>query len=94
MRRTLVILMNGGSSVMAFNAPAKMVGLVGNAGVYKSKLSVFQFLIRGWYFGNGFVEIYIKILILCIDLFYIVLLQKVDKLIVNEFCSLFANIVI
>jgi len=51
MRRTLVILMNGGSSVMAFNAPAKMVGLVGNAGVYKSKLSVFQFLIRGFMAG-------------------------------------------
>jgi len=36
---------------MAFNAPAKMVGLVGNAGVYKSKLSVFQFLIRGFMAG-------------------------------------------
>ncbi|MFH1080076.1 MAG: formate/nitrite transporter family protein [Pseudomonadota bacterium] len=36
---------------MAFNAPPKMVGLVGNAGVYKSKLSVFQFLIRGFMAG-------------------------------------------
>jgi len=36
---------------MAFNAPAKMVGLVSNAGVYKSKLSVFQFLIRGFMAG-------------------------------------------
>lgn len=36
---------------MAFNAPAKMVGLVGNAGVYKSKLSVFQLLIRGFMAG-------------------------------------------
>ncbi len=36
---------------MAFNAPPKMVGLVGNAGVYKSKLSIFQFLIRGFMAG-------------------------------------------
>ncbi|MEN6321322.1 MAG: formate/nitrite transporter family protein [Syntrophaceae bacterium] len=36
---------------MAFNAPPKMTALVGNAGVYKSKLSVFQFLIRGFMAG-------------------------------------------
>ena len=36
---------------MAFNAPPKMVGLVGNAGVYKSKLSIFQFLLRGFMAG-------------------------------------------
>ena len=36
---------------MAFNTPPKMVGLVGNAGVYKSKLSVFQFLLRGFMAG-------------------------------------------
>jgi formate/nitrite transporter len=36
---------------MAFNAPAKMVALVGNAGVYKSKLSVFQMLLRGFMAG-------------------------------------------
>jgi formate/nitrite transporter len=36
---------------MAFNAPAKMVALVGNAGVYKSKLSVFQLLLRGFMAG-------------------------------------------
>lgn len=36
---------------MAFNAPPKMTALVGNAGVYKSKLSIFQFLIRGFMAG-------------------------------------------
>jgi formate transporter len=36
---------------MAFNTPPKMVGLVGNAGVYKSKLSIFQFLLRGFMAG-------------------------------------------
>jgi formate transporter len=36
---------------MAFNAPAKMVGLVANAGTYKSKLSVFQLLLRGFMAG-------------------------------------------
>ncbi len=36
---------------MAFNAPAKMVGLVANAGTYKSKLSIFQLLIRGFMAG-------------------------------------------
>jgi len=36
---------------MAFNAPAKMVSLVGTAGVGKSKLSVFQLLIRGFMAG-------------------------------------------
>ena len=36
---------------MAFNAPAKMVALVGNAGVAKSKLSVFQLLLRGFMAG-------------------------------------------
>jgi formate/nitrite transporter len=36
---------------MAFNAPPKMTELIGNAGVYKSKLSVFQFLIRGFMAG-------------------------------------------
>jgi formate transporter len=37
--------------IMAFNAPPKMTALIGNAGVYKSKLSVFQFLIRGFMAG-------------------------------------------
>lgn len=36
---------------MAFNTPAKMVALVGNAGVYKSKLTAFQMLIRGFMAG-------------------------------------------
>ncbi len=36
---------------MAFNAPAKMVALVGNAGVYKSKLSLFNLLLRGFMAG-------------------------------------------
>jgi formate/nitrite transporter len=36
---------------MAFNPPAKMVALVGNAGVAKAKLSVFNLLIRGFMAG-------------------------------------------
>jgi len=36
---------------MAFNAPPKVVGLASNAGTYKSKLSVFQLLIRGFMAG-------------------------------------------
>ncbi len=36
---------------MAFNPPAKMVALVGNAGVGKAKLSVFNLLIRGFMAG-------------------------------------------
>jgi len=36
---------------MAFNAPPKIVGLASNAGTYKSKLSVFQLLIRGFMAG-------------------------------------------
>ena len=36
---------------MAFNPPAKMVGLVSIAGVNKSKLAVFQLLIRGFMAG-------------------------------------------
>lgn len=36
---------------MAFNAPAKMVSLVGVAGVNKSKLDVFQLLLRGFMAG-------------------------------------------
>ncbi|MBW2636178.1 MAG: formate/nitrite transporter family protein [Deltaproteobacteria bacterium] len=36
---------------MAFNPPAKVVALVGNAGVGKAKLSVFNLLIRGFMAG-------------------------------------------
>ncbi|MCD6486694.1 MAG: formate/nitrite transporter family protein [Syntrophobacterales bacterium] len=36
---------------MAFNPPAKMVALVGNAGVGKAKLSVFNLLLRGFMAG-------------------------------------------
>jgi formate/nitrite transporter len=36
---------------MAFNPPAKMVALVGNAGVGKANLSVFNLLIRGFMAG-------------------------------------------
>ena len=36
---------------MAFNAPPKMTALVRNAGVYKSKLAIFQLLIRGFMAG-------------------------------------------
>jgi formate/nitrite transporter FocA (FNT family) len=36
---------------MAFNPPAKMVALVGNAGVGKAKLSIFNLLLRGFMAG-------------------------------------------
>jgi len=36
---------------MAFNTPAKMVALVGNAGVAKAKLSIFNLLLRGFMAG-------------------------------------------
>ncbi len=36
---------------MAFNPPAKMVALVGNAGVAKAKLSIFNLLLRGFMAG-------------------------------------------
>jgi formate/nitrite transporter len=36
---------------MAFNPPAKMCTLAGNAGVYKSKLPTFQLLLRGFLAG-------------------------------------------
>ncbi|MBW2600047.1 MAG: formate/nitrite transporter family protein [Deltaproteobacteria bacterium] len=36
---------------MAFNTPAKMVALVGNAGVGKAKLSIFNLLLRGFMAG-------------------------------------------
>ena len=36
---------------MAFNPPAKMVALVGNAGVTKAKLSIFNLLLRGFMAG-------------------------------------------
>lgn len=36
---------------MPFNPPAKMTLMAGNAGVYKSKLSIFQLLLRGFAAG-------------------------------------------
>ncbi len=41
----------GGSNGMAFNTPAKTVALVGNAGVGKAKLSIFNLLLRGFMAG-------------------------------------------
>lgn len=36
---------------MAVNPPQKLVPMAGNAGVYKSKLPVFQLLLRGFLAG-------------------------------------------
>ncbi len=41
----------GGSGKMSFNTPAKTIALVGNAGVAKAKLSVFNLLMRGFMAG-------------------------------------------